>query len=72
MRPTIKSVLDTMTAEQRRGALVLLDHMTRPLTQKEIENCLVLKGVSRHRAVLIGSSVKSLHIVALVGGQDHG
>lgn len=72
MRPTIKSVLDTMTPEQRRGALALLDHMTRPLTQKEIEDLLVTKGVSRHRAVLIGSAVKRMHIVALVGGEEHG
>lgn len=72
MSLNIQAVLDALTPEQRRGALLLLDHMTRPLTQKEIENCLVTKGVARHRAVLIGSAVKRLHIVALVGGEDRG
>ncbi|MEP7222650.1 MAG: hypothetical protein ABI673_08290 [Novosphingobium sp.] len=69
---TVKQVLAALTPEQKRGALVLLDHMSRPLTQKEIETCLVAKGVARHRAVLIGSAVKGLHIVALVGGDDRG
>ena len=69
-RPTIRDVLAVMTEEQKRGAMALLDHVSRPLTQKEIENLLVLKGCSRHRAVLIGSAVKSMHIVALIGGED--
>lgn len=70
---SINDVLDVMTPEQRRGALALLDHISRPLDQKVIEQLLVRKGVSRHRAVLIASAVKSMHIVALIGGEsDHG
>jgi hypothetical protein len=53
--------------------LALLDHISRPLPQKTIEALLVQKGVSRHRAVLIASAVKSMHIVALIGGEEsHG
>lgn len=69
-RTGIAKVLDAMTPEQRRGALLLLDHVSRPLPQKTIEQLLVRKGVSRHRAVLIASAVKSMHIVALIGGDE--
>lgn len=66
----VRQLLDAMTPEQRRGALALLDHVSRPLPQKTIEQLLVRKGVSRHRAVLIVSAVKGMHLVALIGGED--
>lgn len=66
----IKQVLGTMTPEQRRGALAMLDHVSSPLPQKHIEQLLVRKGVARHRAVLIASAVKGMHIIALIGGEE--
>ena len=69
---TIQNVLAAMTPEQRRGALTLLDHISSPLTPRVIEQLLVRKGVSRHRAVLMAAAVKGMHIIALVGPEGHG
>jgi hypothetical protein len=71
-RVPLSQVLAAMTSEQRRGALALLDHVSRPLPQKTIEQLLVQKGVSRHRAVLIAAAVKGMHLVALIGGETDG
>ena len=69
MRAPIADVLEAMSPEQRKGALVALDHLTRPLTQGDIVAMLVTRGVRRKEAVLIGAAVAGLHIVALVGGE---
>ena len=68
----ISMLLKAMTEEQRRGAMVLLDHVSRPMTQEEITDCLVVKGVRRHKAILIAHAVKRFHLVALIGGEDRG
>mgnify|MGYP003596944376 CR=1 FL=1 len=67
----IQDVLDTMTPEQKRGALALLDHISSPLTPRVIEQLLVRKGVARHRAVLFAAALKNMHIIALVGPEGH-
>ena len=66
----IAKALEAMTEEQRQGAIIILDELTRPLTVREIEGALRLQGVPRSRAVIAASSLKKLHIVALIGGDS--
>lgn len=66
---TLTDQVAAMPAEQRAGAIAILDHLTRPLTVREIEGALQKRGVSRSRAVIIAASVKHLHVVAMVGGE---
>ena len=63
--------IEGMTDEQRRGALVVLDMLTQPLTVRQIEGALRTRGVPRSRAVITAASLKDLHIVAMIGG-EHG
>ena len=60
-------LVESMTLEQRKGALVAMDAFSRPLTMREIEAALRRKGLSRSRAVLVAEAVKRLAIVALIG-----
>ena len=62
-----------MTPEQREGAIVVLDALSRPLTVREIETFLRRGGVSRSRAIKIASVVKHWHIIAMAGPEkDNG
>ena len=61
----------TMTDEQRSGALIVLDAITRPLSVREIEGALRTHGVPRSRAVITAASIKKLHLIAVVG-PEHG
>ncbi len=56
-----------MSAEQLAGATIALDHVTRPLTVREIEGALRSRGVPRSRAVIVAASLKRFGIVAVVG-----
>ncbi len=66
----IVTAIEAMTPEQQRGALTVLDMLTRPLTVREIENALKAKGVPRSRAVVTAASVKNLAIIAMIGGES--
>ena len=61
--------IEAMAPDELAGALVALDHVTRPLTAREIEHALRAHGVSKSRAVIVAASVKRLGIVAVVGGE---
>lgn len=65
----IPKILDDMTGERRAGALEMLDHISRPLSPREIERLLREKGVPKSRAVIIASAVHKFHIVAAIGGE---
>ena len=60
-----------MTDEQKSGALIVLDAMTRPLSVREIEGALRTHGVPRSRAVIVAASIKKLSLIAVVG-PEHG
>ena len=66
----LAEAIAAMTPEQRKGATIALDAMTRPLTAREIERALLSRGVPRSRAVIVSSSIKSLAIIAVLGGED--
>lgn len=67
----IEAELRSMSGERLQGALAILDHISRPLTARDIENALRLHGVPKPRAVVIASSVKNMSVIAIVGG-EHG
>ena len=60
--------IEAMAPDELAGALVALDHVSRPLTAREIEQALRAHGFTKSRAVIIAASVKRLGIVAVVGG----
>jgi hypothetical protein len=61
--------LEAMVPDALAGALVALDHVSRPLISREIEAALRGHGVSVSRAKVIANSVCGLEIVAVVGGE---
>ncbi len=67
----LHNLIGAMTPEQQQVALIVLDAVSRPLTPREIEGALREHGVPRSRAVILATSVKRLHIIAVVG-PEHG
>ncbi len=59
--------IEAMPAAERRGALAILDRISRPLTPREIEGALRARGVPKSRAVILTGSLKSIAIVAVTG-----
>ncbi|WP_221795685.1 hypothetical protein [Aquisediminimonas sediminicola] len=64
------TIIEGMNTDQRDGALTMLDHISRPLTVREIEGALRLHGVPKSRAVIIAASIKKLGVIAIVGGEN--
>lgn len=63
--------IEAMSDDERRGALIALDAVSRPMTVREIEGWLRHKGgVSRMRAVKLAGTLKHVHVIALIGGED--
>lgn len=64
--------VQAMTPEQREGAIVALDCLSRPMTVREIERWLRHSGgVSRARAVKLAGTLKHLNIIAMAGPEKH-
>ena len=68
--PNLLTAIDTMTAEQLTGATIALDHVSRPLTVREIEHALRRHGVAKSRATLFAASLRKLSIIAVVGPEQ--
>lgn len=66
----LPALIEAMPAEQRKGALIVLDALSRPLTVREIEGALRLHGVPRSRAVVLAASTKKLAIISIVGPEQ--
>lgn len=62
------AAIEAMTPEQREGALIALDAISRPMQPKEIEAALYSRGTSRSQRKAIVGAVKSFNIIAVVGG----
>jgi len=67
----IVETIHAMPPVERKGAIRILDLLTRPLTAREIEQALHERGASKKQAVYLAGALKGLHIIALVGG-EHG
>ncbi|MFK4002954.1 hypothetical protein [Qipengyuania sp. NPDC077563] len=65
--PVLKAyaLLDTMTAEQRDGALQMLDLVSRPMTTRDLEDAMRARGVARARAHQLANTIKHLHVIAI-------
>jgi len=63
------TAIDAMSPAELTGATIALDHLSRPLTAREIEHALRRHGVPKSRAVLFGASLKKLNLIAVVGGE---
>ena len=64
----LHALIENMDEEQRAGAIAILDAVSRPMSVREIEQWLRYRGkVSRSRAVKLASTLKHLHVIALVG-----
>ena len=64
--------LEGMAPDALACALVALDHISRPLTVRELEHALRAHGVVKSRAVLFAASLHRLRIVAVVGPEARG
>ena len=62
--------IEAMQPDELAGALVALDHVSRPLTAREIEHALRAHGVSKSRAVIIAASIRRLNIIAIIGPEE--
>lgn len=67
----LHDLIESMQGERRDGALQVLDAISRPMQVREIEAWLRVAGVSRSRAVKLASTLKQIHVIALIGG-EHG
>jgi hypothetical protein len=68
--PTLTDRIMAMSPEAREAALMVLDEISRPLSPRDIEHALRRVGVDRSRSTLFASSLKKLHIIAVVGPEQ--
>lgn len=59
--------IEAMSEDERRGALIALDAVSRPMTPREIEAALFSKGTSRSQRRAIVGAVKGFNIIAVIG-----
>ena len=68
----IEGLVAALSPEQQQLALIILDAVSRPLTVREIEAAMLGRGVSRTQRKIISKAVERFHIIAVVGGEQHG
>jgi hypothetical protein len=66
----LHAILAAMTPAERKGALIALDAISRPLLPKEIEAALYSRGTSRSQRKAIVGAIKNFNIIAIVGGEE--
>lgn len=64
---TLVELVAGMTPEERRGALMALDHCSRPMTPRQIETLLRERGHSRKWSTTAAVILKNLNIIAIHG-----
>lgn len=62
---TLVELVQGMSPDERRGALLALDRCSRPMTAREIERALREAGHSRPWATSVASTLKALNIIAI-------
>ena len=65
---TLIELIGSMTPDERRGALLALDHCSRPMTPRQIETVLRERGHSRNWSTTAATILKNLNIIAIHGG----
>lgn len=71
MSDLVKAI-EAMTDEERRGALIALDAVSRPMQPREIEAALFGRGTSRSQRRAIVGAVKGYSIIAVIGPEEDG
>lgn len=62
----LHELIEAMPKEQQQGALLVLDAISRPLSQREIELSLRRAPMSRSRAISLAQALEPFHVIALV------
>lgn len=62
---TLIELVQNMTPDERRGALLALDHCSRPMKAREIERALREAGHSRPWATSVASTLKALNVIVI-------
>lgn len=71
MSNPLSDMVAAMSDEERKGAIAVLDALSRPLTPREIDAHLITKcGLTRSPAFMVTKAIKGLHIIAMVGGEE--
>lgn len=65
---TLTELVLGMTPDERRGALLALDHCSRPMTAREIERALREAGHSKSWAIASAGVLKKLNVITIQGG----
>ena len=68
----VTSLIEAMDPNERRGALSILDALSRPLQRREIDGAMIGRGVSRSQRKILSACIERLHIIALVGPETEG
>lgn len=68
----VTALIEAMNPDERRGALSILDALSRPLQRREIEGAMIGRGVSRSQRKILSACIERLHIIALVGPETEG
>lgn len=64
---TLIELVQAMTPDERRGALLALDHCSRPMSPRQIEELLRERGHSRKWSTTTAAILKNLNIIAIHG-----
>lgn len=62
---TLIELIGSMTPDERRGALLALDHCSKPLTPREIERLIRSCGFSRSASAGLAGALKYVSIIAV-------
>lgn len=68
--PNLVTLIEAMPTDQRKGAIAVLDAISRPMTPREIEAALLSRETSRTQRKAIVAAVKNFRIVAIIGGEE--
>lgn len=69
-KPDLVAMIEAMPAEQRKGALVVLDALSRPLTARELELIFRDRWLSKSASVKIATALQRFNIIAVVGAEQ--
>lgn len=66
-RAGLIATIEGMAGAERRGALMVLDMLSEPMSKREIETAMAGRGVSRSQRKILAAVVQPFHIIALTG-----
>ena len=67
MSNPLYDMIEAMTDAERKGAIAVLDRLTRPFTVREIEAHMRKAGLSRAQSEKAARHLRAFHIIAMIG-----